>query len=154
MPWAIPGLDRASNAPASRAALKRTRVNAGSVALRARWPSRGVDGSLCGGRPFDCYGHQIPRSSSDIRVTFRLAGNGWQWAAQSKQQAGGEFSIAQYVRFAADVTMPGAIDMAYDRNTHVVSLWFTPSTTPQVQFTPVGDFDVDRRACGRRSPAP
>jgi hypothetical protein len=83
-------------------------------------------------------------TNEGTRVMFRLTGQGWQWAAQSKKKAGGEFSIAQYVRFAADVTMAGPLDIAYDRGTHVVSLWFTPRTTPQVELTPLGDFDVDR----------
>jgi hypothetical protein len=78
-------------------------------------------------------------------ATFRLAGQGWQWAAQSKKKAGGKFSIAQYVRFAVDVSMPGTFDIAYDRGAHVVSLWFTPTSEPQVDFTPVGDIDVDRQ---------
>jgi hypothetical protein len=77
-------------------------------------------------------------------VTFQLSGQGWQWAAQAKKQAGAKFSIAQYVRFAVNVTMPGALDVAYDRDAHIVSLWFTPKGTPRVDFAPVGDIDVDR----------
>ncbi len=84
-------------------------------------------------------------TNDDTRVTFRLAGNGWQWAAQSKKKVGGTFALEQYVRFAVDITMPGALDMAYDRHAHVVSVWFTPSVTPKIEFTPVGDFDVDRK---------
>lgn len=83
-------------------------------------------------------------TSNGTDVTFRLAGHGWQWAAQSKKKAGGTFRVAQYVRFGVDVSMAGALDMAYDRDAHVVSLWFTPKATPTVEFTPVGDFDVDR----------
>jgi hypothetical protein len=78
-------------------------------------------------------------------VTFRMAGQGWQWAAQSKKKAGGKFAIAQYVRFDVDVTMPGTLDLAYDRGDHVVSLWFTPRGTPHIEFKPVGDFDVDSK---------
>lgn len=83
-------------------------------------------------------------TNDDTRVTFRLSGNGWQWASQSQKKAGGKFSLEQYVRFAVDVTMTGALDIAYDRGSHVVSLWFTPSAAPTVDFRPVGDFDVDR----------
>jgi hypothetical protein len=77
-------------------------------------------------------------------VTFRLAGNGWQWAAQEKKKASGTFSVAQYVQFAVDVEMSGALDIAYDQRAHVVSLWFTPRHKPEIRFTPTGDFDVDR----------
>ncbi len=84
----------------------------------------------------------ITRSGTD--VTFRLGGHGWQWAAQTKSKAGGKFSVAQYLRFSFDVSMPGALDMAYDQAAHVVSLWFTPKARPAIEFTPVGDLDVDR----------
>jgi hypothetical protein len=78
-------------------------------------------------------------------VTFQLDTRGWQWAAQTKRKAGGKFTLAQYVRFDAHVTMPGALDLAYDRRDHVVSMWFTPSRTPDIRFTPTGDLDVDAR---------
>lgn len=83
-------------------------------------------------------------TNEGTNVTFRLGGNGWQWAAQAKKKAGGKFSIAQYVKFDVDVTMPGTLDIAYARADHVVSLWFTPRGTPRVEFRPIGDFDVDR----------
>jgi hypothetical protein len=41
--------------------------------------------------------------------------------------------------------MPGTLDIAYDRASHVVSMWFTPKTTPRIDFTPIGDFWVDRK---------
>ena len=79
------------------------------------------------------------------RVTVALSGNGWQWAAQQQDKAGGTFAIQQYVKFAMTATIPGALDIAYSPATHVVSLWFTPASPPEVTFTPVGDIDVDRK---------
>ena len=79
------------------------------------------------------------------QVTVSLSGNGWQWAAQQQQKAGGSFAIQQYVKFAMSAALPGALDMAYAPSTHIVSLWFTPTSPPQVTFTPVGDIDVDRK---------
>jgi len=78
------------------------------------------------------------------KVTFRLSGNGWQWAAEETSKAGATFAVHQYVRFGAELTIPGALDVAYDPKTHVASFWFTPSRTPQVEFDPVGGLDVDR----------
>lgn len=83
-------------------------------------------------------------TNDDTRVEFRLAGNGWQWSDQKKTKAGGTFHVRQYVRFAVDVRLPGAFDIAYDRKDHVVSLWFTPSGPPKIDFKPVGDLEVDR----------
>lgn len=84
-------------------------------------------------------------ASDGTRVTFHLAGNGWQWAEQTKKKAGGTFVVRQYVKFGVDVELPGALDIAYDDRSHVVSLWFSPSAAPAIKFEPVGDVDVDRK---------
>jgi hypothetical protein len=78
------------------------------------------------------------------KVTAELIGNGWQWADQTKKQAGGTFHVHQYVRFDVDVKMHGHIDLAYQPTDHVVSLWFTPVEPPTVEFKPIGDVDPDR----------
>jgi hypothetical protein len=77
------------------------------------------------------------------KVTFVLSGNGWQWADQKQHKAGGTFAVRQYVKFGMTATIPGALDIAYDRPNHVLSLWFTPAQLPEVTFTPVGGIDVD-----------
>jgi hypothetical protein len=77
------------------------------------------------------------------KVTFALSGNGWQWADQKQQKAGGTFAVRQYVKFGMAATIPGALDIAYDRHDHVASLWFSPAQLPEVTFTPVGGIDVD-----------
>lgn len=90
----------------------------------------------------DC---DITRTGDGDDVMFHLAGNGWQWANQRKKKAGATFELAQDVRFAVDLPMPGALDVAYDRSSHVVSLWFSPAHVPEVAFTPVGQLDVDEK---------
>jgi hypothetical protein len=79
------------------------------------------------------------------KVTFELSGNGWQWADQQQRKAGATFAVQQYVKFAMTATIPGALDVAYDRHDHVVSLWFTPAQLPEVTFTPVGGIEVDTK---------
>jgi hypothetical protein len=78
------------------------------------------------------------------RVTFHLAGNGWQWADQTRRRAGGTFVVRQYVKFGVEVELPGTLDVAYDPGSHVASLWFSPSAAPAIRFEPVGDVEVDR----------
>jgi hypothetical protein len=78
-------------------------------------------------------------------VDFELSGSGWTWAEQVKKQAGAKFAVHQYVRFDVDAVLKGAIDVAYDRETHIASMWFSPSGEPEVKFQPVGDFEVDRK---------
>jgi hypothetical protein len=82
-------------------------------------------------------------TNDGTNVTFRLGGHGWQWSEKVEKKAGAKFELAQYVKFAVDVTIPGSLDIAYDTRDHIVSLWFTPSQTPEIKFTPVGDIDVD-----------
>ncbi|HSS00806.1 MAG TPA: hypothetical protein VLM79_27300 [Kofleriaceae bacterium] len=82
---------------------------------------------------------------SGTKVTFHLAGNGWQWADQTKRKAGGTFVLRQYVKFGVTVELPGTLDIAYDDGSHVVSLWFSPQAAPDIRFEPVGDLDVDKK---------
>jgi hypothetical protein len=84
-------------------------------------------------------------SNVGTKVTVALSGSGWQWADQQQHKAGGAFAIQQYVKFAMTATIPGTLDIAYAPGDHIVSLWFTPDTLPNVEFTPVGDIDVDRK---------
>jgi len=77
------------------------------------------------------------------QVTFALSGAGWQWVEKSKAQAGGTFEVSQHVRFTVDLELPGGFDVGYDRASHILSMWFTPSSTPAARFTPVGDVEVD-----------
>ncbi len=84
-------------------------------------------------------------TNDGTKVTFHLTGDGWQWANETKKKAGGTFEVHQYVRFTVDTKIEGAIDIAYDRKSHVVSLWFTPDRLPEVGFEPVGGVEVDRK---------
>lgn len=77
------------------------------------------------------------------RVTFTIAGNGWSWIDETQAKAGGTFAVRQYVRFSIAATIRGELDIAYDRSTHVASLWFTPEKAPEVHFKTIGGIDVD-----------
>ncbi len=86
---------------------------------------------------------QCKITNAGTHVTFRITGNGWMWVDQTKSKAGGDFTVRQYVRFSIATTIRGAIDIFYDRDVHVVTLWFTPNQRPEVEFKTVGDIDVD-----------
>jgi hypothetical protein len=77
------------------------------------------------------------------RVKFHLAGSGWTWIEETESKAGGTFAVHQYVRFSIAATIRGEVDIAYDRGTHVATLWFTPEQTPEVAFKTIGGIDVD-----------
>ncbi|HET9989709.1 MAG TPA: hypothetical protein VFQ65_14355 [Kofleriaceae bacterium] len=47
------------------------------------------------------------------------------------------------MRFSIATTIRGAIDIFYNRNVHVATLWFTPDRAAEVEFKTIGDLDVD-----------
>ena len=83
-------------------------------------------------------------TNAGLHVTFHITGSGWLWVDQTKKKGGGTFVVRQYVRFSVATTIRGALDLAYDRDHHVASVWFTPDQAPEVTFATVGDVDVDR----------
>jgi hypothetical protein len=84
-------------------------------------------------------------TANGTKVQFHLGGRGWQWSDQVQHKAGGTFAVREYVKFEMSTTIPGAIDIAYDRGDHVVSLWFSPDRVPDVDFTPAVKIEVDRK---------
>ena len=89
--------------------------------------------------------HDCKITNDGTRVTFELGGRGWQWTAKQTEQAGGEFEVRQYIRFGVHATIRGTLDIGYDRTTHIASVWFTPTASPDVRFEPIGDIDVDEK---------
>ena len=83
-------------------------------------------------------------ASHGAHLTLTISGQGWQWADRSANEAGGRFVVHQYVRFAARATVPGTLDIGYDRAAHVATIWFTPERAPDVKFEPIGEVAVDR----------
>jgi hypothetical protein len=88
---------------------------------------------------------QCEITNAGPHVTFHITGNGWMWVDQSKSKAGGTFTVRQYVRFSIATTIRGALDIFYDRDVHVVTVWFTPDRAPEVEFKTIGDIEVDNQ---------
>src|SRR5450432_769554 len=83
-------------------------------------------------------------TNDGTKVTAAISGNGWQWIEKSQKKAGGTFDVKQYVKFGVTAKLSGVIDVAYDPPKHIVSLWFTPSSDPAVDFKPIGEIEVHR----------
>lgn len=77
------------------------------------------------------------------RLTVHIAGSGWMWVDHTKSKAGAAFTVRQYVRFRIAATLHGPLDIFYDRDAHLATLWFTPDRPPAVVFKPKGNIDVD-----------
>ena len=84
-------------------------------------------------------------TNDGTRLSLRLEGQGWQWAKKKQKKAGGTFEVEQYIKFDMATTIPGALDVAYDRSSHVLSLWFSPAHVPDVSFAPRGGVEVDEK---------
>ncbi len=82
-------------------------------------------------------------TNAGAHVALHIKGNGWLWVDETRRKGGGSFTVRQYVRFGIDTTVRGALDLGYDRDTHVVSLWLTPHRPPAVKFTTLGEIDID-----------
>lgn len=81
--------------------------------------------------------------SHGTHLKFHFAGDGWQRVDQSTKKLGAEFAVNEYVRFHASATLEGTLDLAYDPKTHIATLWFKPTRSPDVKFEPVGKVEVD-----------
>ena len=86
---------------------------------------------------------QCEISNVGAHVTFRISGNGWLWVDQTKSKAGGTFTVRQYVRFSIATTIRGELDIFYNQDAHLATLWFTPDRAPAVTFKPIGGIEVD-----------
>lgn len=84
-------------------------------------------------------------TADGTRVTFALSASGWQWAEEDKKKAGAKFEVRDHVRFRVDARIPGTLDIGYEPKTHIATLWFTPTKTPEVRFTPVDRVEVDEK---------
>jgi hypothetical protein len=89
-------------------------------------------------------GCKMQRHGTDVTLT--LDTHGWQRVEKAKDKAGATFEVKQDVRFAAQVTVPGAFDVAYEPETHIASLWFTPTRSPQVRFEPIQEIAVEEES--------
>jgi hypothetical protein len=82
-------------------------------------------------------------SQRGSHLRLQIGGLGWQWVQQRKEKAGADFALRQYAAFSFGAALEGAVDIAYHPGKKVVTLWFTPTQTPQVDVDPRGDLDVD-----------
>ena len=82
-------------------------------------------------------------TNTGAHVALDIKGNGWLWVDETKRKGGGVFTVRQYVRFGIATTIQGVLDLGYDHDTHVASLWLTPDRAPAVKFTTLGEINVD-----------
>jgi hypothetical protein len=61
-------------------------------------------------------------------LSVRLSGVGWKWV----DQANFGFGVHKYVFFEATTTLAGRSDAHYDPQKRVLSIWYSPLSSPRV----------------------
>ena len=81
------------------------------------------------------------RSGGDLAL--QLGGRGWTWADESRAgPLGSRFAVRGYLRFRVTVDLVGALDLGYSEESRVLSIWYSPTTTPSAQMTLQGEVPV------------
>jgi hypothetical protein len=88
-------------------------------------------------------GCRFHQQGTDIRL--ELSTQGWQWQEKDKKKAGAKFELAQVVKFAAEIDMPGSLDVGYDPKNRIASIWLSPAHVPSVRFSPIGELRVEEQ---------
>ena len=67
-------------------------------------------------------------------LRVEVSGTGWQWIASEKQQVGATFELDETVSFDVDITFTGTLDIAYDRQDSILTLWLVPTEPVAAEF--------------------
>jgi hypothetical protein len=78
---------------------------------------------------------QEPSDGQTLSLT--IGGTGWIWVDQSEGDYA-KFGVRQYVYFSARASIRWRLDVAYDTNALVASVWMTPTVSPSVNFWALG----------------
>ncbi len=72
------------------------------------------------------------------QVIVDIGGPGWVWL----NRGASGFEVRDYLRLSAQMRLTGELDVGYDREKHVVSLWFTPRQRVVAKVSPIGEVPV------------
>jgi len=70
----------------------------------------------------------------DGAIGLSFGGIGWTWVDRKS----GDVAVRQYVYMSASVEMKGALDIGFDPNAHVASIWLTPTQPLKARVTALG----------------
>jgi hypothetical protein len=72
------------------------------------------------------------------QLSLRITGPAWVWV--DREHSG--FRVRQYVYFVVDVYMIGALDIGYDQNRKLATVWVTPVGPASVSIRPLGHINA------------
>lgn len=90
---------------------------AGTLASEGRWWIRQCDAHV-----------------ADGHLDLRIAGMGWTWVSQESSG----FRIQQYLMFEAEAHLVTSLEVAYDHDARVATLWMRPVAPAEAHITPRG----------------
>jgi len=76
--------------------------------------------------------------SQGDQLVVSVGGPGWAWLSQGKSG----FAVRDYLRLSALMTITGELDLAYNRDKRVVSVWFSPRGPVRSKVAPIGNVPV------------
>ena len=79
-----------------------------------------------------------------VQISLNLAGVGWIWV--DREESG--FRVEQYVYFRARSTVVGVLDLAYEPESKIVSVWFIPVAEPQADGEGLGEVTASANSFG------
>jgi hypothetical protein len=82
------------------------------------------------------------RAGDSLHV--ELGGIAWVWV--NERRAG--FRVSQYVLFEVGIEMSGELDLAYDPEARIATVWFTPSRASRARGRTTGNVDAEAETFG------
>lgn len=72
------------------------------------------------------------------QLAIDIGGPGWVWM----DQGASGFEVRDYLRLSAQLELRGELDLGYDREKHIVSIWFTPRQRVTSKVAAIGEVPV------------
>ncbi len=76
-------------------------------------------------------------------LALSIKAQGWRWIYQKKEKLAAEFEISEYGKFEVAMDIQGRLDAVYNPREKVLALWFLPQGEPELNFSQVGDIEVN-----------
>lgn len=86
----------------------------------------------------ECEIHKTAAKELELTV----GGEGWRWLSRSNSKLGAEFKIDQMLKFRFTAKAHGTVDLAYNHDRHILTLWLVPLAPIDVEFALDRNVDV------------
>jgi hypothetical protein len=81
----------------------------------------------------------------DNLVNLKFRGRAWRYIDKKSEKLGATFTVNQYARMKLAIELVGKVDVAYERDKHVINLWLSPTEPVRAAVTPLTQIDAKPR---------